>query len=415
MADGSEIDITVKTKEEDRDIIPVALGKSAKSDPGIKIVDDSESDSDEGTASSVSSVPLPPSRHKKKDRQPETNNSFAEFANMRKSREENEFSEEDEDSDESDFDEDSVSSIGTMVSRREEENVDEKKQDILIKLQMLESRGVTLSKKFSMKSDLSELKLEYARQTKALETEQGVKFYGKMLMACVSGIEWLNNRYDPVGAKLNGWSESVMENLNDYDTIFAKLHEKYSESVDVSPELELMFMLGGSGFMFHLTNSLFKSALPNMGDVLKENPNLMASVMNAAKSNMTRPSEPKPTVQSQDLRSPSMDVGEILGQNIMGGGQLGGKPRGQQGMANQGNIQGFANAMRNPPPLPKSARMTDPPARMPPQQRIEKADTESTVSGSTISAGSDTRSISISVESPRGRKGKRGGSTISFG
>jgi len=420
MADGSEIDITVKTKEEDREIVPVSLEKSAKSDPGIKIVDDSDSDSEEGTVGTVSSVSsmqppvLPKKKHKKRNDEHKINHSFAEFANMRKAREVPDFSEEDEDSEESDFDEDSVSSLGTMISRKEE-NQEEKKQDLLIKLQMLESRGVVLSKKFSMKSDLTELRLEFARQTKALETEQGVKTFGKMLMACVSGIEWLNGRFDPVGAQLTGWSESVMENLNDYDTVFAKLHEKYSESVDVSPELELMFMLGGSGFMFHLTNSLFKSAMPNMGDVLKENPNLMASVMNAANKTggMTggASSQPKSTGQSQDLRSPSMDVGEILGQNIMGGGQLGGKPQGQR----QENIQGFANAMRNPPPLPKSARMTDPPIRMPPPQSIEKADTESIVSGSTVSAGSDTRSISISVESPRGRRGKRGGSTISFG
>ena len=289
MADGSQMDITVKTKEEDREIVPVSLGKSSKSDPGIKIVDDSDSDSEEGTvgtASSVSSIhPVLPLPGKKKHRisQPIVDNSFAEFANMRKAREVNDFSEEEEESEDSEFDEDSVSSLGTVISRKEE-NQEEKKQDLLIKLQMLESRGVVLSKKFSMKSDLSELKLEYARQTKALETEQGVKFYGKMLMACVSGVEWLNGRFDPVGAKLNGWSESVMESLNDYDTIFAKLHDKYTDSVDVSPELELMFMLGGSAFMFHLTNSLFKTAMPNMGDVLKENPNLMASVMNAAKS-----------------------------------------------------------------------------------------------------------------------------------
>ncbi len=411
MADGSEIDITVKTKEEARDVVPISLEKSSKSDPGIKIMEDSDSDSDsEGTViSSVSSKSIRLPKQEKR-REHKMNHSFAEFANMRKAREVNDFSEEEEeDSEESDFDEDSVSSIGTIISRKEENNT-EKKQDLLIKLQMLENRGVTLSKKFSMKSDLSELKLEFSRQTKALETDQGVKTFGKMLMACVSGIEWLNGRFDPVGVKLTGWSESVMENLNDYDTVFAKLHEKYTESVDVSPELELLFMLGGSAFMFHLTNSLFKNAMPNMGDVLKENPNLMASVMNAAKTNMATatPSQPKTTGQSQDLRSPSMDVGEILGQNIMGGGQLGGKPQGNH------QSKGFSNAMENPPPLPKSARMMDPPIRMPPP-KIEKADTESTASGSTISVGSDTRSISISVESPRGRKGKKGGSTISFG
>ena len=33
--------------------------------------------------------------------------------------------------------------------------------------------------------------------------------FPKMLMACVTGIEYLNNRFDPFDVKLEGWSESV--------------------------------------------------------------------------------------------------------------------------------------------------------------------------------------------------------------
>ena len=38
-----------------------------------------------------------------------------------------------------------------------------------------------------------------------------------MLMACVTGIEFLNGKFDPFDLKLDGWSESVHDGINDYD------------------------------------------------------------------------------------------------------------------------------------------------------------------------------------------------------
>jgi len=38
------------------------------------------------------------------------------------------------------------------------------------------------------------------------------KWMKKALIMCVSGICLLNKKYDPIGAKLDGWDESVMEN-----------------------------------------------------------------------------------------------------------------------------------------------------------------------------------------------------------
>ena len=114
-----------------------------------------------------------------------------------------------------------------------------------------------------------------------MEIEASVHFQQKILMAAVTGMEFLNKKFDPIGAKLDGWSESVMDNVNDYEEIFKKLHEKYSQKTSMPPELQLLVTLVGSGFMFHLTNSLFKSSLPGLGDVLKTNPDIMSNIMGA--------------------------------------------------------------------------------------------------------------------------------------
>ena len=153
--------------------------------------------------------------------------------------------------------------------------MEKKKQEILIKLISLEKKGIALTKNYSLKSSLEELEFEYETQRYSAEIDASVKFQQKILMAGITGIEFLNKKFDPLGAKLEGWSESVMDNITDYEEIFKKLHEKYQERASMPPELQLLVTLVGSGFMFHLTNTLFKSSLPGLGDALKNNPDIM--------------------------------------------------------------------------------------------------------------------------------------------
>lgn len=105
-------------------------------------------------------------------------------------------------------------------------------------------------------------------------------------MAVCSGIEFLNGKFDPFDVKLDGWSESIYENLDEYDDVFEELHEKYKEKVKMAPELKLVMMVGGSAFMFHLTNTLFKSKMPGLGDILQQNPELAKNVQQAAMNTM---------------------------------------------------------------------------------------------------------------------------------
>lgn len=158
------------------------------------------------------------------------------------------------------------------------------KREILYQMERLESKGYRLPIKFNMQSNLEEMKLEYEKIIREKEVDSSVRFQRKMLMAFVTGTEYLNTRYDPFSARLEGWSEQVHENINDYDDIFEELHEKYkSTGKKMSPELRLFISLSGSAFMFHLTSRMFKeSPLPNVEEVLKSNPELMKQFQAAA-------------------------------------------------------------------------------------------------------------------------------------
>jgi hypothetical protein len=154
----------------------------------------------------------------------------------------------------------------------------------------LEKKGVELSKKYNMDSPLQEMMGEYETIMEEKSRQNSVKFQGNMMMAVINGIEFLNNRFDPFDIKLDGWSEQINENITDYDDIFGELHDKYKSRASMSPELKLLFQLGGSAMMVHMTNTMFKSAMPGMDDILRQNPDLMRSFQNAAVNSMSQSS-----------------------------------------------------------------------------------------------------------------------------
>ena len=159
---------------------------------------------------------------------------------------------------------------------------------ILQKLEELETKGIRLTKKYTMESSLLEMKGEYETHVEEREKKNSIKFQQKLLMTAITGIEFLNNKFDPFDLKLDGWSEQINENVDDYDEIFAELHEKYKSKAKMAPELKLLFQLGGSAIMLHMTNTMFKSAMPGMDDIMRQNPELMKQFTQAAVNTMSQ-------------------------------------------------------------------------------------------------------------------------------
>jgi hypothetical protein len=158
------------------------------------------------------------------------------------------------------------------------------KKEILYQLNRLKLKGVTIPHNFTINSNIDEMRQEYNKIIRDRDIDASIRFQRKMLMAFVSGTEYLNSRYDPFMIKLEGWSEQVHENIEDFDDIFEELHVKYkSKGKSMPPELRLFISLSGSAFMFHLTSKMFKeSSIPGVEEVLKANPELMKQFQNAA-------------------------------------------------------------------------------------------------------------------------------------
>jgi hypothetical protein len=298
----------------DEEIIRIENGNSKKRNISIKNIEPVKginivreySDSDSSEASSI--ISEKPKKTKKVLRRREIPQesyygkpdevNYSNFSNPKKVRQQEEYSEKS-----SLYETESESGNGVDEETFQEEpkpkqtweDKQRAKQDLLIKIQALEKKGFEFSKKFTMTSNFEEMMFEYEKIKKFIETQAAIKFSRRCLMACVTGLEFLNKRFDPFHIKLEGWSENVMENVDDYDNIFERLHEKYGGKKEVAPEIELLLTLGGSAFMFHLTNTLLKG--PAMGNLVGQNsPNFMANMMGAMSQGMKEMNKP-PTGQ----------------------------------------------------------------------------------------------------------------------
>ena len=199
------------------------------------------------------------------------------------------------------------------------QEIKNEKIELIYKFKRLESQGVRTTMNYTMNSNLDDMRNEYMKLRKQREIENSIKFQRKMLMAFVTGIEFLNNKVDPFSIKLDGWSESMSDSINDYDEVFEELYEKYGGGGEMAPELRLIMMVGGSAFMFHLTNTLFKTSMPSMDDILKQNPELMSQFANAAVNTKST----DPTKSNKGMSGFGNLMGMMGGMPGMGGGMPG--------------------------------------------------------------------------------------------
>ena len=194
------------------------------------------------------------------------------------------------------------------------------KNSYLTRLQRLSGRGMT-GQRMTMTNSLEEIKAEYGRVVDTRNLEASLKFQRNALMTFATGAEFLNNRFNPFEVNLEGWSESVHENVEDYDEIFEELYDKYKDAGKMPPEVRLVMTLGVSAAMFHVTNTYFKSKMPGMDDILRNNPDLMKQFATAAAGqvgpgfgqfvgaamNQQRPGQQAP--QSQQGQQMGQDMG----------------------------------------------------------------------------------------------------------
>lgn len=155
------------------------------------------------------------------------------------------------------------------------------KASYLTKLQRLSGKGIQ-GQRLTMGNSLDEIKAEFEKLVDSRNLETSLKFQRNAMMTFVTGLEFVNNRFNPVEVKLDGWSESVHENIEDFDEIFEELFDKYKSAAKTSPEIRLGLTLMGSAAMYHITNTYMKSRMPGIDDILRNNPEMARQFAQAA-------------------------------------------------------------------------------------------------------------------------------------
>jgi hypothetical protein len=231
--------------------------------------------------------------------------------------------------------------LPTMETYLSPEEEAAKKSDMLTQLERLDRKGVG-GTKMTVANSLEEIKAELNRRKDATGLEASLRFQRSMMTTVTSGMEFLNSRYDPFGVHLDGWSEQVSQNIEDYDEIFEELYDKYKDKSKVAPEVRLIMSLGLSAAMCHVTNTMFKSRAPGMDEILRKNPGLAQQFAQAAAN----------------------EVGPGFGNFMSMGASSGGGRRGDATppMGGMGGIGGFMSSMMGgggapvpPSPPPESA------------------------------------------------------------
>ena len=140
-----------------------------------------------------------------------------------------------------------------------------------------------------MDSSYEEVEDEYEQAMEDKRRKDGVKLCGHWLTTFINTMEYGNAIFNPFDLNLDGWGEQVSENIDDYEDIFAELHEKY-KGTKMAPELALLMKIGFSAAVLNFSNKALSSAAPGFQDVMKQSPELMRMFTNATVSSMSQAS-----------------------------------------------------------------------------------------------------------------------------
>ena len=163
-----------------------------------------------------------------------------------------------------------------------------KKLELFGKLVAIKQSGVELSRQYTYDDSYDDLYIEYMVQYNKKSKEDGVGLAKSFMVNAITGIEFLNHRYDPFGFKLDGWSDHLRTSMEtkdnlSYNEVIGEIYEKYRKSgKKMEPEIKLMLMVGFSAASFHASKVIANTN--SLGEAIKNNPELLEMVQSGIES-----------------------------------------------------------------------------------------------------------------------------------
>lgn len=161
----------------------------------------------------------------------------------------------------SDYEDEAEDSTNEQGKQRDGQSKRLEKQGYIIELSNMRQKGMSLSREFTMSDSIAELEFEIQKQQNNATTRQHVIFMRDMLKIGINGLEIANTRFGPF-LSIDGWAESVTQDMNKYEPPLEKLYRRYFRRSQMSPVMELAWILIGSMAAFHFKNKFFQPPQP---------------------------------------------------------------------------------------------------------------------------------------------------------
>jgi hypothetical protein len=154
-----------------------------------------------------------------------------------------------------------------------------KKIELLRKLSELKTKGYKLSKEYDFNSTLEEMEYEYDLLKSFADKRNGVKLYKSLIVNFASVAEFVNDKYDPFDFTLDGWSNHLNVEVDNYEEVLEELYEKYKgKGKKMGPEFKLMMLISFSAISFNFSKKHL-SNIPGLGKVMENNPDFISNMM----------------------------------------------------------------------------------------------------------------------------------------
>ena len=168
--------------------------------------------------------------------------------------------------------------VAREKKKRQEELLHEK-VELLTRITNLSKNGFTATKQWDVKDDIDEIRYECYRMQRESNSKKSIKIMRRVLVTITTLVETGNAYFNPFNLRLDGFSESMMLNLDDYDDCFEQIHHKYSGRSSVGPEMQILFTFMSAAIFHHAGNAIGGGRGGGSSEKKKSSASPMSSVM----------------------------------------------------------------------------------------------------------------------------------------
>jgi len=266
----------------------------------------------------------------------------------------------------------------------DERTIKFKKMELLAKLNDIRQTGRSLTREYSISSEIEDMEMEIRYQTETENKKQGVDLAKNFLCYTVNVLEFMNEKFDPFGLQLRGWCDRIKMNIDNYNDVMGELYEKYKGSGrKIEPEIKLLFMIGFSAVTVHTSKAVTRSM--GLEEAVKNNPELLAKLQGSFTGAFEKKvgSGPPPETKSDP----------IVVQREMYRKMMEEKAREAAVEAKRPPVNNLLNKLKNKIPLNVDTSKLEDTTEMSP--RIKMGETSRIKSTKTLDSETDTSEISM--------------------